>query len=210
VIERKSISWPLDYAYRHSTDHFAFKVFSEALKAITFDDLYEIRFPLLIKGKREELRPFALAAAQEVRADWPQLEPGAGIKKRVSADWWWGFRRVPDWEKEEGAPATGLKVTWVGRGMFEGGFLDPANPPQELLKKLRDIYSACTAKFNSYSDACRILVLDPHGDLRHEPKDWWQELWVTCAPPPEIGQIWSGVFDYIDDDSQAWDFERLR
>jgi hypothetical protein len=210
VIERKSLSWPLDYAYRHSNDHFAFEVFSNALRGITFGDLYEIRFPLLIKGKREELRTFALAAAEVVRAKWTQLEPGSGLKERVSADRWWGFRRVPDWEKEESAPVKGLRVTWVGRSMFEHEYLDPSNPPEELQAKVGAIYSACVAKFTTYPDATRILVLDPLGDLRHEPTDWWRELWLTCPPPREIGQIWSGVFDYIDDDSQDWSFERLR
>src|SRR5262252_6392410 len=47
VVERKSIAWPTDYAYRHSNDHFVFDVFSRALKGVGFEDLYEIRLPLL-------------------------------------------------------------------------------------------------------------------------------------------------------------------
>jgi hypothetical protein len=82
VIERKSIAWPADYSYRHSNDHLAFRVFSEALRDFVFEDIYELKLPLLIKGKQEELRAFALAAAKEVRAHWAQIEEGSGIHRR--------------------------------------------------------------------------------------------------------------------------------
>lgn len=209
VIERKSIAWPADYSYRHSNDHLAFKVFSEALRDFTFEDVYEIRLPLLIKGKQEELRAFALAAAKEVRAHWAQIEAGSGIRRRDSADWWWVFRRVPDWEKEEGSPSRGLRVTWVGRSMFDFTLLDPANPPAALRESLGKIYSGCVKKFSAYVDARRALVLDPHGDLRYEPTEWWQKLWITCPPPTQIQEIWSGIFDYVDEESQDWQFQRL-
>ena len=209
VIERKSISWPTDYPYRHSNDHFVFEVFSQALKDFRFDDLYEIRFPMLIRGKREDLCPFVLAAADKVRANWSKIQSGAALKERVTADWWWGFRRVPDEEREEGSSAKGLLATWVGRSMLLNDYLDPLRPPDGLSLALRKIYVSCAAKFTSYPHARRVLVLDPLGDLRHEPKDWWHSLWSTLSPATEIGEIWSGIYDFVDDESQEWRFECL-
>lgn len=209
VIERKSIAWPADYSHRHSNDHLAFKVFSEALRDFKFDDLYEIRLPLLIKGKQEELRDFARAAAQEVRAHWARIEAGNDIQQRNSADWWWVFRRVPDWERDKESPSRGLKVTWVGRSMFDFTLLDPVNPPSALRENLQKIYSGCVKKFGPYLDTRRVLVVGPYGDLRYEPSDWWQKLWITCPPPTEIQEIWSGIYDFVDDESQEWQFARL-
>jgi len=209
VIERKSISWPIDYPYRHSNDHFVFDVLSQALKGLKLNDLYEVRFPMLIRGKREELRPFVLVAADAIRANWTKVASGAALKQQVSADWWWGFRRVPEPEREDNSPPTGLQVTWVGRSMGLDHYLDPAKLPDDLALALRKIYSACVAKFAAYADAKRVLVLDPHGDLRHQPIDWWKELWSALPPATEIEEIWSGIFDYVDDESQDWQFERL-
>jgi len=64
-------------------------------------------------------------------------------------------------------------------------------------------------KFRPYSHAVKILVLDPHGDLRHKDVDWWQQVFKNQVPPVEIGEIWSGTFDWIDNYSRGWTFERL-
>lgn len=56
VIERKSISWPIDFPYRHKKSHFAADRFFEELKGLPPDDLYELRLPMLIKGKKPELQ----------------------------------------------------------------------------------------------------------------------------------------------------------
>lgn len=209
VIERKSISWPTDYPYRHSNDHFVSQVFSQALRDLKLNDLYEVRLPMLIRGKREELRPFVLAAADAIWANWAKVESGSALKQQVSEDWWWGFRRLPESEREDNSPPTGLLFTWVGRSMRLDEYLDPAKLPEDLAHAFRNIYSACTAKFAGYANAQRVLILDPHGDLRHQPNDWWTELWSALPPALEIEEIWSGVFDYIDDESQDWQFERL-
>jgi hypothetical protein len=209
VIERKSISWPTDYPYRHSNDHFVSQVFSQALRDLKFNDLYEVRFPMLIRGKREELRPFVLAAADAIRADWAKIASGVALKQRVGADWWWAFRRLPEVEREDNSPSMGLLVTWVGRSMRLNDYLDPTRLPEDLARALRKIYSACTAKFAGYADPQRVLILDPHGDLRHQPTAWWTELWSALPPAVEIQEIWSGTFDYIDDESQDRQFERL-
>lgn len=126
VIERKSISWPVDYPYRHQNDHMVGDTFSQALGNLLSDDLYELRLPPLIAGKRSDLRSFALAAAATVRDRWP-LPPEKAFKQRVNKGLWWYFRRVPMDEREEGEPSYGLKVVWESPGIFSREYLDPAN-----------------------------------------------------------------------------------
>jgi hypothetical protein len=55
VIERKSLHWPSDYPHRHKNDHLIAKIFSERLRDLCADALYELRLPMLIPGKEKEL-----------------------------------------------------------------------------------------------------------------------------------------------------------
>ena len=211
VIERKSISWPSDYPHRHSNDHFVADLFSTELRGLPLsDDLYEVSLPLLIKGREKELRPFVVEAAAKIRARWAKVAAGMSLKEKVNEDWWWGFRRVPDWDKEDNTPHTGLKFSWLGRPITQiGDYVDPNHLPDALVRCLEKIFSDCVKKFRNYANATRILVLEPQGDLQHQPLDWWHDVFKNRVPPREIGEIWSGTFDWVDERSREWIFERM-
>jgi len=80
VIERKSISWPIDYPYRHKKSHFVTERFCEELTGLPPDDLYELRLPMLIEGKEPELRALALKVARQIRSQWSQVAAGSLLK----------------------------------------------------------------------------------------------------------------------------------
>ena len=172
------------------------------------DDLYEVSLPLLIKGSEKELQPFVAAAVSRIRAEWSKVGAGGVLRGRAD-DKWWGFRRVPDWDKEDDSPEIGLKFSWEGPPMQLGDFLDPSGLPEPLVFSLNKIFSSCVKKFQSYAHARRILVLEPHGDLQHQPLDWWQDAFRSNVPPAEISEIWAGSFDWVDEYSRGWVFERL-
>lgn len=67
-----------------------------------------------------------------------------------------------------------------------------------------------TEPFATYAAARRVLLLDPREDLQYKPKDWWAEVFSSLIPPAEIDEICSGVFDWVDDESRDWRFERLK
>lgn len=209
VIERKSISWPVDYPYRHNNDHAVGELFAYELRDLTGDDLYEIRLPMLMQGKRAELLRYALQATKQIRAKWATVASGSGLKGRDGESWWWVFRKLPEWEREDNAPSRGLQISLVGPGLSFDDFLDPSSLPDALETAITKIYGNCTAKFASHLDARRILLLDPHGDLRTESTEWWQKVWVNMPPPPSIPEIWSGILDWVTDDTQDWMFEQL-
>lgn len=210
VIERKSVSWPTDYAYRHSNDHVVGDVFSRELKDLATDDLYEVRLPMLIQGKRAELEAFALDAAKQVRANWATIADGGSLNGRGAPNRWWAFRRLPDWDREDDTPGCGMQISWVGRSLMTlDSFLDPENLPDVLSLAIQKIYTSCAAKFASYLDARRILLLDPHGDLQIEDADFWRGVWTVLPPPSEVGEVWSGVFDWITDRERDWTFTLL-
>jgi hypothetical protein len=88
-------------------------------------------------------------------------------------------------------------------------YIDAANLPEALASDLKKIYSSCEKKFTGYPDARRVLVLEPHEDLRYESGDWWHTVFSSLPPPSEIGEVWLGTFDYVTDESKAWFFEKV-
>ncbi len=207
VIERKSISSPVDFVHRHSNDHFVSELFEAKLKDLPFDDLYEIGLPMLISGTQPQLRAFVLAAVQSIRSHWPIAE-GMVLKSRPGKRWW-SYKRVPEWNRLDGAPSKGLQFTWSEPPTSQPDCIDAANPPQHIAFALQNIYSSCVKKFATYPNARRILVLDPYGELRYQNADWWRDLFSVLPPPTEIEEIWSGMFDWITEKSEGWTFERL-
>jgi hypothetical protein len=207
VIERKSISSPADFAHRHSNDHFVSDLFEEGLKGLPFDGLYEVSLPMLISGTQTQLRAFVQAAIQSIRTHWPIAE-GMVLSSRPGRRWW-SYRRIPEWNKLDEAPSKGLQFTWSEPPTSQPDYIDAANLPQHVTSALEIIYSSCVTKFATYSDARRILVLDPHGNLRHQGMEWWRDALSFLPPPPEIDEIWLGMFDWVAENSEGWIFERL-
>jgi hypothetical protein len=209
VIERKSISWPDDYPYGHKKSHFAADQLSAELTGLPTKHLYEIRLPMQMEGKDSELKAFALRATAEIKKAWPEIATGSILTGRIDNRWPFSFRQVPEWEKEENAPVSGLKFIFVGSSsVFD--FIDPTDLPEQIASALRKIYFGCVKKFGAYSEAKRVLVLEPHADLKRRSVVWWREVFSVLPPPDEVGEIWSAKFDWVDDSSEAWVFERLR
>jgi hypothetical protein len=207
VIERKSISWPIDYPHRHGNDHFVAELFSAELADLPWDNaLYEIGLPMLIKGTQPELQSFVAAAAAKIRRGWRLAAAGEVLRDRLNEKWWWAFRRVPDWDRDDDAPRVGLKFSWTGRMFPFENYVDSCNLPESLAGCLSKIFASCVKKFRAYSHAERILLIDPHGDLQHNDAKWWHDVFASHCPPKEIGEIWSGTFD---EEWQGWSFERL-
>ncbi len=64
-------------------------------------------------------------------------------------------------------------------------------------------------KFEPYIDARRLLVIEQHGDMRYMGAWWWKRVLELVVPPPEIQELWDGMFDWLDDYEQGWTFEKL-
>jgi len=209
VIERKSVSWPVDYPYRHKNDHAVGEVFTEGLRDLVADDLYEIRLPMLMEGKNAELLGYAREATMLIRAHWSDVASGSALKGRSGDKWWWVFRRLPEAEREDNAPSRGMMVSYIGPVLSFANHLDPADLPKPLKAAIDKIYRNVTAKFTSYQHARRILLLDPHGDLHTEDAEWWHDVFANLAPPPAITEIWSGKLDWVTDETKEWVCEQV-
>ena len=164
---------------------------------------------MLMEGKRSQLIGYPSEAVKEIRANWSLVASGKVLNGRAGTTWRWAFGKVPSWDREDNTPSRGIKITLVGPGLSFDDYLDPEALPETLASSIDKICAACSAKFASYGETRRILLLDPHGDLQTETVDWWKKVWAHKPPPPAIGEIWSGVLDWVTDETQDWVFEQL-
>ncbi len=58
-------------------------------------------------------------------------------------------------------------------------------------------------------DTRRILVIEQHGDMRYMGAWWWKRVLDAVKHPHELGELWDGMFDWLDDYEQGWTFEKL-
>jgi hypothetical protein len=209
VIERKSISSPADYAQRHSNDHFVSDLFEKALKDLPLDDLYEVSLPMLVSGPRSKLKLFVQGAVQSIRSHWPRIVEGSVLRSSPGRELWWSVRRVPGWDRLDGAPNKGWQFNFSDPPTNRPDYIDATNLPRQVTSALQKIYSSCTRKFALYPSARRVLVLDPYEDLRYQSADWWHDVFSAFPPPARVDEVWLGIFDWISEDLQGWIFERI-
>ncbi len=205
VIERKNLVWPPEYAVGHKNDHFLVDLVTEGLGNLINDDAYELQLDLGVSASRVELKEFAGQISQTVRARFPEIRAGMRVGSPQAGRRWafWHGDRLQ--RAFEGAPETGLGVHWdVPTSQDSTG-----KPPDGFLKDLARLFGACVPKFEPYMDARRILVIEQHGDMRYMGAGWWKRVLDVVMLPPEIQELWDGMFDWLDDHQQGWTFEKL-
>ena len=205
VIERKNIVWPSDYAPRHKQDHELAKRLSEGLNDLTADGPYSMQLQPSAFSSANELSEFAEMIIQGAHELFPAVEKGETIGSLQGASWRF-FREHPgerafDWD----APDTGLRITWN----LPGTLASSAKLSPGLLHTVSRLFSACVEKFREYLDSRRILIVEPHGEIRYQPDSWWTHVFAEVPPPQAITEIWSGTYDWLDEAQRGWMFDKL-
>jgi hypothetical protein len=201
VIERKSVVWPLNYVKRHQNDHLVAAILSEGLRELA--DLQPLSIRLEPSGlmSRKELESFARDIVASVRSSMDTLRTGRVLgSQRAGRSWTCNvdFDRDPS-----DGPLTGLIVRWPEPLESIRAEALPAQLTQKLLKLL----DSTVKKFSGYPDARRILLLDPHGSIRHKDGSWWHRALKPL--PTAIPEIWLGIHDWVTDFDQGWEFEQV-
>jgi hypothetical protein len=99
----------------HNNDHAVGELFARELRDLTVDDIYEIRLPMLMEGKRAELLSYASEATNQIRNKWPAIASGSGLKGCAGNKWWWAFHKLPKWDREDTAQqGYQSHVGWTG------------------------------------------------------------------------------------------------
>lgn len=205
VIERKSIAWPDHYEHGHSKDHLVADSILNDLRDVHFTDTYALSLPHLIQGSKRDLARFSRGIATIIRKHLAK-----GATEVVGSDApgrSWRFYKPAAWEIPDDAPEEGVVVLWSAD--IEDIYINPIRLPDGLNHRISRIFESCTKKFHDWPDARRVLVLDQFGALRYNDDAWWQRVFSSHKPPPSINEIWLGIFDWLDDWTRGWIFERL-
>jgi hypothetical protein len=203
VVERKSISWPESYAYGHSKDHDLADAISAHLAGVVFRDVYHLKMPGLSGGSKQEVRALAGLVAEEIRLRHVTLRYGE-VRRIECGGRTFEFGIRPVDEREDGDPASGLVFVWPIQAVFS----DRDNLQEKVRRQIEKVFAACIRKFADYSDARRVLMLDPHGEIQYFDAKWWNELFKNRQPPPAINEIWIGHHGWNDWGEEEWVIEK--
>lgn len=200
VIERKTIVWPIDCIETHKIEHEISDIIYRELHGKFLDDYYQLKLPSLspLKPKKEERELLASKIVANLLGTSSSGCPGGSLMG-------YGLTRL-DRSEVEPNQGRGVTICWSVLPMKS---IDPCNLPPKLEKQLAHVFDACRKKFQSYISHRRILMIEPQGDLYFRGQDWWNTVFRTMTPPIEIGEIWQGVYDFLDDLEQGWSYEKL-
>ncbi len=203
VVERKTVVWPLDYAARHQNDHRIARVLLEELRDLADQQGMTIRLEPAHKMKRNEVSRFAHEIAASIRRSIQAIRNGQIVSSEKPGLRWScyfdPYRAVSD------EPLTGLIIRWV----LPATDVTPDELPSAFTKHVQKLFASAVKKFRGYSDARRVLLLDPHGDVRYTDGWWWRSVLKTVPVPAMIPEVWLARYDWITDYDQGWEFERI-
>jgi hypothetical protein len=113
---------------------------------------------------------------------------------------WWTFREESPGEREDFQLSTGLLIS------FEGAWTTLPSP--DLTAELSDTLNAMLArvgpKFQKHGDARRLLVLDPHGEVRFIRDAEWEHLLSAVDVPRNVDEIWLSFHDFVNPMVCGW------
>jgi len=205
VIERKSLVWPPDYAKKHKNDHHVAEAISRGLRTLSNGKAFAIQLPPGLDGTRPELDTFAQHVVITVQSQFSTVQAGKVVRGQHAGWSWLFFAEDPALRMEFGEPEDGVIARWQV----------PANddliiqPPTELSSELSRLLKSCARKFQQYLQARRVLIIDPQGDIQHLGESWLARLLESVSLPVEIGEIWTGSYEWVTDIVQDWVFEKV-
>src|SRR5258706_4888652 len=162
VIERKSIVWPSDYVVRHKSEHDVVDLIREGLRDLTGDEPYRLVIEQGLRGSPNDLERLAAALIESIRSKSSALHAGRGVSSQPSGLRWTMYRENAAQRDFNDEPPTGFLVEII--------FADVNVPSDDagLLTEIGRHLDSSAVKFSGYPDARRVLVLDPHADIRHD------------------------------------------
>jgi hypothetical protein len=200
VIEHKTFVWPRDHFQIHRSCHEVDTRIRKIVEPVLLSDRpYLLRLSDDLRGSRENLRAFADDVGAFILARIDVVHEGKVLRSRQLGREWL-FRVQPEIDREYFQPSTGLIVEFEGKWS--------ALPPPDLMAAHADVLSELLAhasmKFRDHAASRRVLVLDPHGDLRFTPKEEWSRLLAAVTIPDSVDEIWLSFHDLITDIVCGW------
>jgi hypothetical protein len=190
VIERKSVVWPPSYIQRHKNGH----NFAEAIWKIIGERYRDACYELSVSGKQLDAIDSRQIKrmAHEVAATILEL-PSSSLPVQRSVPIGWRFRRA---NPDEHDGRAGIAVVQSDSMGFEE--FDNESAKVGTAAAMEAELSAAVLKFDSYTEARKVVLLDFYGDELSE--DDVPPLLERIAVPDNIDEIWMTGRDWVSED----------
>jgi len=197
VIEHKSLIWPPHFAERHKNDHRLMNRVFDLLDPEIANGPYVLELPYLLRASRAEIDEFAEQICVAANANKQTVSDGGSISGNWAGRTW---RLHEPWPLDSSDPEAGLMVSWNLFDRQLGGL--KSTSVSEILQRLCE---SAGKKFGRYSTSKRILLLELKGDIHQL---LFRDLLVGVVIPTSIDEIWTTYFEFFDDDTEDWMYER--
>jgi hypothetical protein len=204
VIERKSLLWPASYAHHHAKDHELANAIFAAVAGVEFPHAYTLAMPHMGTQPKALLIAAGQRIGQQIREHHAKLQACRSLRINCLGKTFTLTIRAPE-DRSENEPDRGITLTWD----LPWTPTDPTPLAEKLADQLQKIFAACVNKFATYTNARRILLLDPHGDLAFTSTESWRTLFTNLTPPDAIDDIWIGQHSTDDFDEDEWFIDNL-
>jgi hypothetical protein len=199
VIERKSVVWPPDYIRRHEIEHDFAKAMWDIASGCFQDACYELTICGL-QAAADDNRTVK-EIAHDIGSTIVRLPP-SDLPLRGSSPVHWVFRQADVYEYGE---RKGIVVVHEDSMSFEVVSDDIAKAGTTAA--MQEQLAGASKKFESYSDARRVTLLDFYGT------DLWEDDIPPLLPkvtiPPNIDEIWMSKREWTSEDEFEIGYERL-
>lgn len=200
VLERKNFVWPADFAKLHDSLHVVSEIIGNRVRpALDPARAYRMTMRDDLRGSLPKLRSWADGVATAILSRMDAVNDGRTVRSR-KAGREWSFREEQQCEREYYQPQTGLGFEFVG----QPADLGLEDDSWATAGALQEILASTARKFDGYEHASRILVLDPHGDLRWSGSTTWKEVLAAVRVPTDVDEIWISMHDTITDLDCGW------
>lgn len=200
LVERKTLSWPLDYIVQHESWHRFCEDVGLQLRPVlgTQPSMLSIQEPALIgRASREALARELVGAITE--SDIPR----DGTWVTGQSPFPWALRFQSPMEREDFEPQEGLAIKTIA--VPDHSIDDPRSAPADLREAVSKLLASAAIKFSSAGEDGAILLIQllPASLGMQLTESWWAETLSGSTVPTEVDEVW--IAENYDND---WEFTR--
>jgi hypothetical protein len=210
VVEHKIVVWPPDSLKNHQSHHDFIEYFFQRVSPAFQDDAYMLKVnEREIELKRSALKKIARNIADIVLQHQNRIRNSTGIRASWPVNW--SFRRVPDYERDDGDPAVGVGVH-LNRPMppTEELYQELTEAPGRIKEILAQHLVTTCKKFKDYRDCLRIFVTELYGDAFLLDYEVLLEIIPSMDIPHCIDQIWIGYPEWVSENEYVTAYVQAR
>jgi hypothetical protein len=217
VIERKRIFHPSgkdNYARGHHNDHVIMDYLSKYLDPELANGPFVMKMPLLHFAERDD---DIIQHAREI-CDFIHQHKAAVLageelhfysEEPCKGEYCFYQKDRATWFEEVDGPWTPMQFSLSGRGNRIPRFRWDRTDLSPIREIVQNCLCAASRKFDQYRDACKVVLLERHGDICGPVRPEFEALFSSVRIPSPIDEIWDAWIETPDCNDPYWTYTRV-